>query len=47
MLNITDIVRNKYSEFRNKAEKQGGEGGVSSGTEGWKRIVVTLIFGER
>ena len=44
MTNVTDIVRNKYSEFRRKAERGGGEGGVSGGDECWKRIVVCLVF---
>jgi chitin synthase len=44
MQNITDMVRNKYSEFRKQAEKSGGEGGIASGDDAWKRIVVVLVF---
>ena len=42
--NVTEMVRNKYSEFRRVAEQSSGEGGVHSGIEAWKRIVVTLVF---
>lgn len=44
MTNIADIVRARWSEFRSMAEKSRGEGGVASGADCWKRLVVTLIF---
>ena len=42
MLNIRDMVVGRFSEFRRNAEKLGAEGGALG--EGWKRIVVTLVF---
>lgn len=44
MTNVADIVRARWSEFRSMAEKSRGEGGVASGADSWKRIVVSLIF---
>jgi chitin synthase len=40
MLNIRDMVKGKFSEFRRNTERGGTEGGI----EGWKKIVVTLVF---
>lgn len=42
MLNIRDMCRGKWSEFRQKAERGGVEGGRQG--EAWKRIVVSLVF---
>jgi chitin synthase len=42
MLNIRDMVKGKFSEFRSKAESGGPEGGRVG--EAWKRIVVCLVF---
>ncbi|CEQ39616.1 SPOSA6832_01176 [Sporobolomyces salmonicolor] len=42
MLNIRDMVKGKFSEFRRKAEAGGAEGGRTG--EAWKRIVVCLVF---
>ena len=42
MLNIRDMVKGKFSEFRKNAEKGGRETGRVG--EAWKRIVVTLVF---
>ncbi|BGP48579.1 hypothetical protein JCM10450v2_004455 [Rhodotorula kratochvilovae] len=42
MLNIRDMCRGKWSEFRKKAERGGVEGGRQG--EAWKRIVVSLVF---
>ena len=39
-VNIRDMVKGKFSEFRRNTERGGTEGGV----EGWKKIVVTLVF---
>lgn len=43
MLNIRDMVKGKFSEFRTKAEGSGGVEGGRTG-EAWKRIVVCLVF---
>lgn len=42
MLNIRDMVKGKFSEFRKKAEN----GGIEAGKIGdaWKRVVVCLVF---
>ncbi|GAA6028478.1 hypothetical protein JCM8097_007048 [Rhodosporidiobolus ruineniae] len=42
MLNIRDMCKGKWSEFRRKAERGGVEGGRQD--EAWKRIVVCLVF---
>lgn len=42
MLNIRDMVKGKFSEFRKKAEHAGIEGGKVG--EAWKRVVVCLVF---
>ncbi|ORY64638.1 chitin synthase-domain-containing protein [Leucosporidium creatinivorum] len=42
MLNIRDMVKGKFSEFRKQAEGGGPEGGRVG--EAWKRIVVCLVF---
>lgn len=42
MLNIRDMVKGKFSEFRKKAESGGPEAGRVG--EAWKRIVVCLVF---
>ncbi|GAA5981736.1 hypothetical protein JCM11641_004230 [Rhodosporidiobolus odoratus] len=42
MLNIRDMCKGKWSEFRKKAERGGMEGGRQG--EAWKRIVVCLVF---
>ncbi|GAA5862671.1 hypothetical protein JCM8547_003508 [Rhodosporidiobolus lusitaniae] len=42
MLNIRDMCKGKWSEFRTKAERGGVEGGRQG--EAWKRIVVCLVF---
>jgi chitin synthase len=42
MLNIRDMVKGKFSEFRKQAEAPGPEGGRVG--EAWKRIVVCLVF---
>ncbi|KAI5480781.1 chitin synthase, glycosyltransferase family 2 protein [Pseudohyphozyma bogoriensis] len=42
MVNIRDMVKGKFSEFRRKAESGGMEGGRIG--EAWKRIVVCLVF---
>lgn len=42
MLNIRDMCKGKWSEFRSKAERGGVEGGRQG--EAWKRIVVCLVF---
>ncbi|KAJ8294291.1 Chitin synthase 1 [Rhodotorula toruloides] len=42
MLNIRDMCKGKWSEFRKKAERGGVEGGKQG--EAWKRIVVCLVF---
>lgn len=44
MTNVSDMVRSKYSEFRRQAEKSGGEGGIASGDDAWKRLAVVLVF---
>ena len=44
MLNVTEMVKNKYSEFRRAAEKGTSEGGLAGGDSSWKRVVVCLIF---
>ncbi|KAL8281055.1 hypothetical protein RQP46_006413 [Phenoliferia psychrophenolica] len=43
MVNIRDMVKGNFSEFRKKAEKAGGPESGRSG-EAWKRIVVCLVF---
>ncbi|SGY21407.1 BQ5605_C016g08233 [Microbotryum silenes-dioicae] len=43
MLNIRDIVKGNFSEFRKRAESGGPEVGQRKG-EAWKRIVVCLVF---
>lgn len=42
MLNIRDMCKGKWSEFKTKAERGGAEGGRQG--EAWKRIVVCLVF---
>lgn len=42
MLNIRDMVKGRFSEFRKNAEKGSLEGGRIG--EAWKRVVVTLVF---
>lgn len=42
MLNIRDMVKGSFSEFRKKAESGGTEAGGRG--EAWKRIVVCLVF---
>ncbi|GAA97898.1 glycosyltransferase family 2 protein [Mixia osmundae IAM 14324] len=41
MLNVRDMVKAKWSEFRQAAA---GDNGTASGDLSWKRIVVSLIF---
>ncbi|KAH8925253.1 glycosyltransferase family 2 protein [Atractiella rhizophila] len=41
MLNIRDIVKSRWSEFRKMAEKDDGEAGEG---QAWKRIVVCFVF---
>ena len=42
MLNIRDMVKGKFSEFRKQSENGGAEGGKLG--DAWKRIVVCLVF---
>lgn len=42
MLNIRDMVKGGFSEFKKKAEMSSGERGGRG--EAWKRIVVCLVF---
>lgn len=42
MVNIRDMVKGKFSEFRRKFEAGGHEAGRFG--EAWKRIVVCLVF---
>ncbi|KAM0753153.1 chitin synthase [Meredithblackwellia eburnea MCA 4105] len=43
MVNIRDMVKGSFSEFRKNAERQGG-GEEGRYGEAWKRIVVCLVF---
>ena len=42
MLNIRDMVKGKFSEFRKQSDNGGVEGGKIG--DAWKRIVVCLVF---
>jgi len=44
MLNVTDMVKSRYSEFRRMGKTAAGESGVATGDDSWKRIVVCLVF---
>lgn len=45
MVNIRDMVKGKFSEFRKQAEKGAGtENGGGKIGEAWKRVVVCLVF---
>lgn len=42
MLNIRDMVKGKFSEFRKKHESGDREGGKVG--EAWQKIIVCLVF---